>query len=145
MYLLTSLYLLPQKMDLVYLLAVALRFQTIQFSALQDTSPVFREIRCWLTQNKLASEIYLLTWKWKCCFNNPASPGVEVLNILMAGLEKGLLQLGVVPPLPAKHGGQATQPGKERTAGARTVFLSQTFTILHLDIYTYQERVRQNV
>lgn len=91
MYLLTSLYLLPQRMDLVCLLAVALRFQTIQFLALQDTSPVFREIRCWLTQDKLASEIYLLTWKWKCCFNNPASPGVEVLSILMAGLEKGLL------------------------------------------------------
>lgn len=71
-----------------------------------------------------------------------------MLSILMAGLERGLLQHGVVLPLPEKcalHGGQALQPGKERTAGERTVFLSQTLTILHLDIYVYQEHVRHNV
>lgn len=60
MYLLTSLYLLPQKMDLAYLLAVALRFWSAGFSALQDTSPVLGETRYWLSQDKLANEIYLL-------------------------------------------------------------------------------------
>lgn len=42
-------------------------------AALQDTSPVLGETRCWLSQDKLASKIYLLTWKWRCCFNNAAS------------------------------------------------------------------------
>lgn len=78
MYLLTSLYLLPQKMVLVYLLAVALRFWSAGFSAFQDTSPVLGETRCWLSQDKLANEIYLLrsgnviliiqpAWEGRCC------------------------------------------------------------------------------
>lgn len=35
--------------------------------------------------------------------------------------------------------GRQPSQGKEKTAGARTVLLSQTLTILHLDIYIYQE------
>lgn len=38
-----------------------------------------------VTRQTCQYEIYLLTWKWKCYFNNPASTGVEVVEKLIAG------------------------------------------------------------